>query len=418
MCGTDVSFPEKRETGHKMGKSLFRSGIVLLCFITSLRADVNGDLLEAARRGSLEAMQTALSAGADINAENILGETALFAAIDECRTEAVRLLISKGARLDYLTKLNYTPLMKAASEGCADIVRLLMDAKVDINRSEPKQKHTPLLKAVLFNRPEIVAILVVKGAKINVADKFGNTPLMLAARSGHIDIVDFLISKGADVNAKTLIGHTALLYALEFGQPEIAKMLISQGADVKSVDMYNNSTLMLAAARGYSDIVESLVAKGVDVNLKTKKDQTAAVLAQKKAHDDIVQFLLQSGADSTGLVFVDSTALAAEQARAEMYDTPPEAIGGMEAVQKRLRYPKKAKEAGLTGEVKLRVTVDKRGRVAETEILESFGDEECDKAAQSAVQGSRWKAAEKEKTKVEAWVDVVIEFKLDETPSE
>jgi TonB family protein len=396
-----------------MLKSLLRLSIFFSALFTSLRADVTEELFKAARQGSSEAIQIALSAGADINAENILGETALFAAIDECRTESVRLLINKGARLDYLTKLNYTPLMKAASEGCVEIVRLLLDAKVDVNRAEPRHKYNPLLKAVMFNRPEIVELLIARGAKIEVTDKFGNTALMLASRSGYIDIVEFLIEKGAKVNTKSLIGHTALLYALEFGQPEIAEMLIDAGADVKSVDIYNNSTLILAASRGYSDIVASLVGKGVDINLKTKKDETAAVLAQKNEYDDIVNFLLQSGADSTGLVFVDSTALAQEQALAEMYDTPPEPIGGLPAIQKRLRYPKKAKDAGLIGEVKIKVTVDKRGRVGKTEVLESFGDADCDKAAQNAVKGVRWKAAEKDKKKVEAWVDIVVEFKLD-----
>ncbi|MBN1560688.1 TonB family protein [candidate division KSB1 bacterium] len=395
-----------------MFKSPLRLAVILSALLTSLHAD-DAELLKAARQGSIEAMNLALSAGADINAENILGETALFAAIDECRTEAVRLLINKGARLDYLTKLHYTPLMKAASDGCVEIVQLLLDAKVDVNRAEPTNKHNPLLKAVMFNRPEIVELLIARGAKVDVTDKFGNTALMLASRSGAIDIVELLIEKGAKVNSKTLIGHTALLYALEFGQPEIAKILIDAGADIKSIDIYNNSTLIFAASRGYSDIVESLVAKGVDINTKTKKDETAAVMAQKNEYDDIVRFLLQNGADSTGLVFVDSAAVAAEQALAEMYDTPPEPVGGLPAIQKRLRYPKKAKEAGLVGNVKLKVTVDKRGRVSKTEVVESFGDEECDNAAKNAVQGARWKAAEKDKKKVEAWTDIVVEFKLD-----
>jgi TonB family protein len=237
---------------------------------------------------------------------------------------------------------------------------------------------------------------------------------MLAARNGDFKMTEILANKGADVNAKTLIGHTPLLYALEFGRLEIAEMLIENGADVNAVDMYNHSTLIHAASRGYSELVQSLVAKGVDIDLKTEKDETAALLAQKKEHNEIVTFLLENGADSTGLVFVDSTALALERELAEMYDTPPEPIGGMEAVQKRLRYPKKSKDAGLEGDVKIKVTVDKRGRVRNTEVLESFEDDDCDKAAQRAVRSTRWKAAEKDKKKVEAWVEVTVEFKLDE----
>ncbi|MBN1481543.1 TonB family protein [candidate division KSB1 bacterium] len=394
---------------------IYRLQIVFVFSVSSLMAEVNDDLFKAAHTGSVETLQEALSSGAVLNAENLLGETALFYAIDECQTEAARVLINKGARLDFLTKLNYTPLMKAAAEGCTAIVQLLIDAKVDINRAEPKKNHTALMKAVLFNHPEVVELLVSKGARVDFPDKFGNTPLMAAVQNGNFDIAEFLIDKGADVNAKTLIGYTPLLYALEFGQLEIAEILVENGADANVIDKYNYSPLMHAASRGYSELVETFVAAGVDMNLKNKKDETAALLAQKNEYEDIVTFLLEHGADSTGLVFVDSTALAEEQAIAEMYDTPPEPIGGMAAVQKKLRYPKAAKDAGLQGTVKVKVTVDKRGRVRDTEIVESFGDDDCDTAAQRAIRGSRWKAAEKEKKKVEAWVEVAIEFKLDES---
>ena len=77
--------------------------IITLFFFTILRADVNDELFKAAQQDSVEAIQNALSAGAELNAENILGETALLIAIEECRTDAVSLLINKGARLDYVS---------------------------------------------------------------------------------------------------------------------------------------------------------------------------------------------------------------------------------------------------------------------------------------------------------------------------
>lgn len=392
--------------------------IIVLLFVSitlnSVKADVNEELFQAARSGSVKDMQTALSSGAKINAEDLLGETALFYAIDECRTEAAKMLIDKGAKLDFLTKVNYTPLMKACAEGCLDIVQLLINEGVNVNRAEPKKKYTPLIKATQFNKLDVIKLLVENGAEIDLADKFGNTPLMIATQNDYVDIAEYFIEQGADVNAKTLIGYTPILYALELGRPEIADMLIEKGADIAVIDKYKHSTLMHAAAHGYGDIVETLVAKGVDVNLKTEKDETAAVLAQKKEFDDIVDYLLQNGADSTGLVFVDSAEVAKAEMIAEMYDTAPEVIGGLEAVQKRLRYPKDAKDNGLSGTVLLKVTVDKRGRVRDTEVIESFGDEECDQAAQRAVRNTRWKAAEKDSKKVEAWIEVPVEFKLDE----
>ena len=153
---------------------------------------------------------------------------------------------------------------------------------------------------------------------------------------------------------------------------------------------------------------------GVDPDIKNEKEETAAVIAQKNEFDDIVDFLVESGADTTGLVFVDSAAVAEAAALAEMYDTPPEPIGGLEAVQEKLRYPKEAQDEGLEGTVIVRVTVDRRGRVRDTEVIESFGNEECDTAAQRAVRGARWKAAQKDSKRVEGYVDIPVEFKLEE----
>jgi TonB family protein len=272
----------------------------------------------------------------------------------------------------------------------------------------------PILKAAQFNRLQVVKILVENGADVDFVDKFGNTPLMIASQKGYVDLAEYLIEYNADVNAKTLIGYTPLLYALEFGQPEIAEILIENGADVQVIDKYNRSTLIHAATRGYSELVETLVDMGVDLDTKNEKEESAAVIAQQHEFDDIVDFLVDSGADTTGLVFVDSAAVAEAELIAEMYDTPPEPIGGIDAVQKKLRYPKAAEEAGLEGTVTVRVTVDRRGRVRDTEVVESFGDEDCDTAAQRAVRGTRWKAAQKENKRVEAWVDIPVEFVLEE----
>ena len=167
---------------------------------------------------------------------------------------------------------------------------------------------------------------------------------------------------------------------------------------------------MLAASKGYSDLVASLVEKGADVNVQNEKKQTAAVLAQTHKFDDIVDFLLKSGADSTGLVFPDTT--KAKIAKSDLYDTPPTPIGGMAAVQKRLRYPKKARDAGLEGVITINATVDRRGRVGKTKVVKSFGDANCEKAAIRAIKNTRWKAAKKGKKSVEAPIDVDVTFSL------
>ncbi|MEE9161633.1 MAG: hypothetical protein V3U35_01560, partial [Candidatus Neomarinimicrobiota bacterium] len=47
------------------------------------------------------------------------------------------------------------------------------------------------------------------------------------------------------------------------------------------------------------------------------------------------------------------------------YDEPPEPIGGYKAIQKNVRYPEIAQEAGIEGSVIVQAFVDKHGRVRE-----------------------------------------------------
>ena len=305
-------------------------------------------------------------------------------------------------------------MLKAAAEGCRDIVELLLRKGADIHQTEPKNKFNALLKAIQYEQSDIVKLLLDYGADPNSSDKFGVTALMYACQKGQENNVELLIESGAEVNAQSLIKKSALLYALEYNYPEIATYLFENGADINQADIYNQSALLFAANYGYTALVEDLVEMGADINLKTKDDLTAAVIAQQHEYDDIVQFLLESGADSTGLVFTDSTETEADSLMADLFDTPPEPIGGISAVLKRLRYPKKAKEAGLHGTVKVNVLVDKRGRVKETEILESFEDEDCEKAAIRAIRNTRWKSAKKGRKSVEAWAEIPIEFTLND----
>ena len=64
--------------------------------------------------------------------------------------------------------------------------------------------ETPLGVASHHNRKEVVQLLLRKGAKINMGNKFGNTPLHWAAVLGHPAMVKLLLDGGAEVNQTTI----------------------------------------------------------------------------------------------------------------------------------------------------------------------------------------------------------------------
>jgi ankyrin repeat protein len=88
---------------------------------------------------------------------------------------------------------------------------------------------TPLHIAVVYDRPEIVKLLLKNGANIDAVTKNKeNTSLHLAITMNNSNMVRILIQKGADVTLKTADGTTPLQLALEKGNRDIIQA-IEQG---------------------------------------------------------------------------------------------------------------------------------------------------------------------------------------------
>jgi len=96
------------------------------------------------------------------------------------------------------------------------------------------------------------------------------------------------------------------------------------------------------------------------------------------------------------------------------YDSAPEAIGGMAAVQKNLIYPEIARRAGVEGPVIIKVLIDTKGNVNDTVVLKSLGNNGCDEAAIEAIKKSKWKPALQRDKPVKVWVSIIVHFKLRE----
>ncbi len=94
------------------------------------------------------------------------------------------------------------------------------------------------------------------------------------------------------------------------------------------------------------------------------------------------------------------------------YDSPPEPIGGFEAIQRNLVYPEIARKAGVEGRVIVHVLVDEHGNVVATKILKSLGNNGCDEAAVRAIKSVKWKPAMQRDRPVKVWVAIPVIFKL------
>ena len=192
---------------------------------------------------------------------------ALMEAIRKSDYEWAKSLVEEGAELD-IRQGQETPLSTAVTENSAsrgefqDFVDLLLEHGADINADNGSAlrflvsqgeiervgwmlemgakaggyppEYEPILAGMTY--PEMVRLLVERGAPLNFSTEHGLTPLNFAVRRGLRDTAEYLIGNGADVDFVNSEGRTALMIAAEAGLQELVWLLLNHGADVEVKD--------------------------------------------------------------------------------------------------------------------------------------------------------------------------------------
>lgn len=138
----------------------------LMFTFPALAADINSALLAATENGDITTVQAMLDNGADVNARDEDGATALILAACTGRDEVLEILLDNGA---------------------------------DVNAQE-KDGNTALMMAAFFGDVSTLQLLLDTGADIDIKAKDGATALTLAESEGHEDIVEILIRQESIVN--------------------------------------------------------------------------------------------------------------------------------------------------------------------------------------------------------------------------
>jgi TonB family protein len=89
----------------------------------------------------------------------------------------------------------------------------------------------------------------------------------------------------------------------------------------------------------------------------------------------------------------------------------PSPIGGMKAIQEKIKYPESAKKAGIEGRVFVKAFIDENGNVASAEIIKGT-EESLDKAALDAVKLTKFEPGRQRGKTVKVQVTIPIMFKL------
>jgi ankyrin repeat protein len=221
---------------------------------------------------------------ADPNAKNAAGRTPLCAACRKNRPDVVKILLSNGAdpdlpgpQLPILAFLRNPACLELLISAVADIhtykglmelatfynsiesVNLLLDAGVD-----PNEKHqgvyTPITTSIRDNRPEILSLLLSRGANPNL--KGQDEPLMMATRRP--ELLKQLLTSGADLARCKGVMEMAVFY----NSIESIKLLIDAGVDPNDKKDGIYTPLTTAIRDNHPDILTLLLSHGADPNLK------------------------------------------------------------------------------------------------------------------------------------------------------
>lgn len=249
---------------------------------TSLAAE-KATLPDAAERKQAALVRTLLQSGADVNATQPDGTTALHWAVYHDDVETARLLVRAGGRVDAENRNGVPPLSLACANANAEMVALLLEAGA--NPSRPLAGgETPLMTAARTGNLAIVQALLSRGADANAREQRQQTALMWAASEGHAPVVRALIAAGADVKATLPSGFTPWFFAVREGRIDVARALLAAGQDVnetlkpeeRSEEGINNaaykpvgkgtSALLLAVQNGHFELAIALVEAGADPN--------------------------------------------------------------------------------------------------------------------------------------------------------
>ncbi len=331
-----------------------RSGVLglLVIMVFSSTALPDSPVADAAMSGDVDAVRELLREGADVNAAQGDGMTALHWAAERIDEELTSMLIYAGANVSAITRIgDYTPLHLASKNGGSSVVEKLLDAGADPSAKSSAGGAGPLHFAAAGGAADVIAILIDRGADPNVTeDEWDQTPLMFASARNRVDAIQVLVARSADIAITSRVvdvptvsqanraasqrrrevlasfrgedavegdGHApspsqvqaAVKAAQEFRAPEAAP-IVEDSVDFEErsptalsyaelVGRHGGLTALLHAVReGHLDAIGALIEAGADINQVSAGDRTSPLLmAVINGHFDLAVSMLENGAD-------------------------------------------------------------------------------------------------------------------------
>ena len=187
------------------------------------------DLMKAASTGNVTDVKALLGMGAQVNAADHWGNTALLLAAREGELETARTLLKAGAHVEGRGGA-MTPFAVAALRGNVAMARLLIRNGANVN-AVGSNGLSAFMHAVKLNRLDVAKVLLEAGARTDVVDRMGANVLAVAVDENYPDMLAFLVTHGVKPDMADSNGLTPLYWAEYLQRDELSQILRNAGAD-------------------------------------------------------------------------------------------------------------------------------------------------------------------------------------------
>ena len=269
-------------------------------------------IMTALRNGNRSHLIRALQANPEsINAKGHGGWTPLMYAALYGDAAAVGLLLDKGANVNAQNEDGATALMYAIDN--VEKTRLLLDHKANPNLRSG-QGRTALLIAVQWpGSYPIAKLLIERGADVKAKLPNGPGALPLAARVGDAALLQLLLDHGVETKPVPLgavPADCAACFDLLLKLAEPSDLSGALGAAIRAGNLSRIDFLLdrnakpgrgviemiaLSTAKIPAPTIKRLIAAGADVNAKTQAGLTQIAFAKRQGNATLVNALTESG---------------------------------------------------------------------------------------------------------------------------
>lgn len=276
-----------------------------MAVVEHFKEKIQGDrplILQIAKRSCHKVFSLLLESGLSPDLTSPKGQTLLHLAAESGDVDNCKLLLQKNASIDALDLSKRTPLYLATVQGHIDVVKFLLEEGAN-PMIQSEEGDTLLHVAAFFGHAHLLKMFLELPsllAVIHSRDVDGKEPIHKAVWGEEKpEVIQVLLAKGANPNASNSYQYTPLHWAAKHGHQESARLLLEKGASVEAVNVNHDFPFDLAVKFEQKDFFHSFLGTQKKLLYPTKQEteqllfQLLLQAKQRKLIEEQIYYLLK-----------------------------------------------------------------------------------------------------------------------------